>query len=71
MGSYRIWVRREEDREEFSVVMHDETSRSLAELGAFSSLHAHKVARDLMTLVRRTDPDGVFTVEKQEEQPVA
>lgn len=70
MGSYRIWVRRVEEREEYSVVVHDETSRSLAELGAFSSLHAKKVARDLISLVRREDPEGVFRVKKQDKLPI-
>ena len=70
MGVYRIWVRRDDAHEEFSVVIHDETSRSLAELHALSSIHAHKVARDLMTLVRVHDPDGEFTLERPDELPI-
>jgi len=69
MGSYRITVRRKPTGEEFSVMVQDEAERSLAELGAFSALHAQKVARDLMSLVRKSDPDGAFTMDVREHQP--
>ena len=63
MGSYRISARRDAGDSEFSVVVHDETERSLARMGAFSALHAHKVARDLISLVRKSDPDGAFVID--------
>ena len=71
MGSYRISVRRDEAHEEFSVVVHDETERSLAELGALSAIHASKVARDLVSLVRRSDPSGDFTMDPPDAAPAA
>lgn len=64
MGNYRISVRRDELRDEFSVQIHDGARQTLAHVNAFSTLHAKKVARDLISLVRRGDPDGVFAVEK-------
>lgn len=69
MASYRISVRRETTENEFSVAVHDETERSLAELGALSVAHAQKVARDLMSLVRKSDPDGAFTMDMREREP--
>jgi hypothetical protein len=66
MGSYHIWMRRDvADEGEVSVMVQDETDRSLGELRAFSTMHARKVARDLMSLVRRGDPDGAFTLDPQ------
>ena len=70
MATYRISVRRDGALAEFSVGVLDETSRPLARLDALSSLHAKKVARDLITLVQRGDPDGVFTV-RREMRPTA
>ena len=64
MATYRISVRRDGALAEFSVGVHDEASRPLARLDALSTLHAKKVARDLITLVQRSDPDGVFTVQR-------
>ncbi|MCB1544755.1 MAG: hypothetical protein H6872_02420 [Methylobacteriaceae bacterium] len=64
MGSYRISVRRDIALAEFSVDVDDESCRSLAHVDALSTMHAKKVARDLITLVRRRDPDGVFTVRR-------
>lgn len=64
MGSYRISVRRDITLSEFSVGIHDETCRSLARVDALSTMHAKKVARDLMTLMRRRDPDSVFTIQR-------
>ena len=69
MGSYRILVRRESNEEEFSVALHDEAEHPLAQIGAFAETHAHKVARDLMTLVRKSDPDGAFVMDMRERQP--
>lgn len=64
MGSYRISVRRDVEQAEFSVGLHDEACRALARIDALSTLHAKKVARDLISLVRRRDPNGVFTVRR-------
>ena len=64
MGSYRISVRRDITLSEFSVDVDEEACRSLAHVDALSTMHAKKVARDLITLVRRRDPDGVFTVRR-------
>ena len=64
MANYRISMRRDGAQAEFSVGVHDETCRSLARVGALSTLHAKKVVRDLITLVRRSDPDSVFTVKR-------
>ena len=66
MGSYRISVRHDAGEDEFSVVVHDETQRSLAKVGAFSALHAQKVVRDLMSLVRKSDPEGAFTLDMRD-----
>lgn len=63
MGSYRISVRRDDAHEEYSVTVHDEAERSLAELNAFNAAHARLVARDLVSLVRKADPAGAFTLE--------
>jgi len=65
MGSYRISVRRDATQAEFSVRVQDETRRPVARVDALSTLHAKKVARDLITLVRRRDPDSVFTVRRE------
>ena len=65
MANYRISVRRDHALEEFSVGVHDDTLRPLARVDALSTLHAKKVARDLITLVRRSDPDGVFSVSRE------
>ena len=70
MGSYRISVRRDATHGEFSVVVHDETERSLAAIGALSASHAQKVARDLMSLVRKNDPDGAFTIDDHERRTI-
>ncbi|HMN73292.1 MAG TPA: hypothetical protein PKA55_15640 [Rhodoblastus sp.] len=64
MGSYRIWVRRDGALSEFSVGVHDESCRAVAHADALSTLHAKKVARDLITLVQRRDPQGIFTVRR-------
>ena len=64
MGSYRISVRRDITLSEFSVGIHDDTSRSLARVDALSTMHAKKVVRDLITLMRRRDPDSVFTIQR-------
>lgn len=68
MGSYRIYVRQDDRAEEFRVAIHDETERALAEMGALSEKHAQKVARDLVTLVRRRDPKGDFTLDASDRQ---
>ena len=65
MANYRISVRRDGAHAEFSVGVHDDTCRSLARVDALSTMHAKKVARDLISLVRRTDPDSVFTVRRE------
>ncbi len=65
MGSYRISVRRDDAQAEITLRVHDETCRPLARVDALSTLHAKKVARDLITLVRRRDPDGVITVRRE------
>ena len=70
MGTYRISVRRDGAHAEFSVGVHDETLRSLARMDALSTLHAKKVARDLISLVQRSDPDGIFTVRRDMRQAV-
>ena len=64
MGSYRISVRRDIALAEFSVGVHDESCKSLARVDALSTMHAKKVARDLITLMRRRDPDSVFTIQR-------
>ena len=66
MGSYLISVRRDATEGELSVVVHDEAERSLAEIGAFSVEHAHLVARDLVSLVRKVDPGSAFTLDLRE-----
>lgn len=66
MASYRISVRRNATDEDLSVIVHDETERSLGELAAFSNAHAQLVARDLVTLVRSSDPGCVFTLDLRE-----
>ena len=68
MGSYRISVRRNASDDDFSVIVHDETERSLGELAAFSTAHVELVARDLVTLVRRKDPGCDFTLDLRERQ---
>lgn len=70
MGSYRISVRRDGTRDEFNVMILDETERSLADIGALSAAHAQKVARDLMSLVRKSDPDGAFTMDVHERRTI-
>ncbi len=64
MGSYRISVRRDGALAEFSVGVHDETCRAVARADALSTLHAKKVARDLIMLVQRRDPSGIFIVRR-------
>ncbi|MFT4098517.1 MAG: hypothetical protein QM651_15480 [Rhodoblastus sp.] len=64
MANYRISVRRDHTLAEFSVGVHDDSCRALARVDALSTLHAKKVVRDLITLVRRSDPDGVFSVRR-------
>ena len=64
MGSYRISVRRDITLSEFSVGIHDDASRSLARVDALSTMHAKKVVRVLITLMRRRDPDSVFTIQR-------
>jgi hypothetical protein len=70
MGSYRISVRRDVTRDEFNVMIHDETERSLAAIGALSATHARKVARDLKSLIRKADPDGAFTIDVHERRAI-
>lgn len=62
MGSYRISMRRNVAHAEFSVRVHDDSCRPLARVDALNTMHAKKVARDLISLVRRRDPDGVFLI---------
>ncbi len=66
MGSYRISVRRKATDDELCVIVHDETERSLAEMSAFSAEHAQKVARDLVSLVRKADPGCDFMLDLRE-----
>lgn len=70
MGSYRISVRRDATVDELSVIVHDETERSVGEIGALSVQHAELVARDLLSLVRKADPGSFFTVDLREVQVV-
>ena len=71
MGSYRISVRRDATDDELNVIVHDESGRAtLGKLSAFSPEHAALVARDLLRLVRRSDPGSFFTLDLREPNTV-
>ncbi|MEI2733599.1 MAG: hypothetical protein V9G24_01490 [Rhodoblastus sp.] len=64
MGSYRISMQRNAAHAEFSVRLHDDSARPLARVDALNTMHAKKVARDLISLVRRRDPESIFVVRR-------
>jgi hypothetical protein len=67
MGSYRISVRRDATDDELDVIVHDDTGRSaLGKMSALSHEHAELVARDLLSLLRKSDPGSFFTLDLRE-----
>lgn len=70
MGSYRISMRRNAAHAEFSVRLHDDSSGPLARVDALNTMHAKKVARDLISLVRGRDPEGVFRIGRDDRPTV-
>ena len=44
------------DPTDFLVIVEDEEHHQLAQLDAFSGAHAHRVAADMMLLIRKMDP---------------
>ncbi|MDE2577475.1 MAG: hypothetical protein KGL46_01595 [Hyphomicrobiales bacterium] len=45
------------------VVVRNESEQALAKVDALSQKHANKVALDLMSLLRRDDPEGAFIID--------